>query len=481
MTRDCKPEAATGRSPRAIGPNGVRRRSRIGALSALSKGRIGPLAAVGILFLALDAAAVAQSAGPDDLRARQAEVFEALSADPANLELMFAYAVASLRLEDYEAAISTLERMLFFNPNLSRVRLELAVAYYRLGVYDVARFHFESVLADDPPEEVVARIEPFLAEVAERTAQHDVSGFLSVGAIFSSNATLGPPDREVKSEFFPGGVGFLDADADEAADFGARVTATATHRYDLRKANDDAWLTTAEYTGIRYRREVAGSLDALFFNTGPRLALDDEAFGLKARPYGGIGYVRSANEALYVGLTGGLEVTETLTPGLSAFGAVSLEWRDFLSERGDFDGVYGAGYAGVTVTPARNSSFGVAVLARADRAAEAFTSNFETGLRVSGTRVVDFSREPGLEFLAWPWRFSAFAQGSHRFFDAPDPAVDADTVRRDNDLRVGGRALAPIDDSIAVAADVSYYRRLSNIRNFELRNMEVSLSFIQYF
>jgi len=58
-----------------------------------------------LLFgLALAPPAAAQ-AGAGDLRARQAELFQALSADPANLELMFAYAVTSMQLEDYEAAI----------------------------------------------------------------------------------------------------------------------------------------------------------------------------------------------------------------------------------------------------------------------------------------------------------------------------------------------------------------------------------------
>lgn len=421
------------------------------------------------------------SAQAADAKARQEQIFRELEKDPANLELMFAYAVASMQAEDYEPAISTLERMLFFNPDLARVKLELAVAYYRLGVYDVARFHFDSVLEGDPPQEVVDRIAPFIAQIEDRTAESAFSGFVEVGGVYSTNANFGPPDREVRAEFFPGGVGQISEDDDEADDFGARVKAVVSHRYDLRAANDNAWISSFSYTGVHYQEETAGDLDAVFVATGPRLAADDEAFGLKLRPYVGGSYVRSANESLYVAGSGGLEATETFTPLLSGFAAASLEWRDFLSGRDDFDGLYGVSFAGVSITPDRTQSYGVSFLAETDRAAEAFNSNHEFGLRLSASRLIDLSGESDLEVFARPWRLSVFGLASRRIFDEPDPAVDADKARRDTDVRFGGRLTAPLADDIAAAVDVSYYRRRSNIENFELRNFEVGLSLVHFF
>lgn len=48
---------------------------------------------------------------------------------PDDLELMFEYALISVQLEDLEAAITTLERMLIYNRDLPRVHMELGAAY----------------------------------------------------------------------------------------------------------------------------------------------------------------------------------------------------------------------------------------------------------------------------------------------------------------------------------------------------------------
>ena len=44
-----------------------------------------------------------------------------------NLDVAFRYAEVSTKLHDFEAAIGALERMLFFNASLPRVKLELRV------------------------------------------------------------------------------------------------------------------------------------------------------------------------------------------------------------------------------------------------------------------------------------------------------------------------------------------------------------------
>lgn len=453
-------------------PAGYFRQIRIAIFAALS---------IGLISLIGPGDRAAAQTLPSDPRERQAVLFEALADDPANLELMFAYAVTSILAEDYEAAISTLERMLFYNPDLSRVKLELAVAYYRLGVYEVARVHFESVLNDDPPQEVVDRVQPFLNEIEGRTAVHALSGSAEVGMVYSTNANLGPPGREVQVEFFPGGVGVLSEDEDEAPDFGVRFRATGVHRYDLRQANDNAWITSVDYTGVHYAEEKDGDLDAFLVSTGPQLALDDEAFGRKARPNVGMAYVRSAGEALYLSGIGGLEVTETFTPLVSGFASASAEWREFFNGRDDFTGVYGAAFVGASITPDRNQSYGVALLTRTDRTEAPFNRNNEFGFRVSANRSVDLSELTDFFLFERPWRFTVFGQGSVRYFDEPDPAVDVDQKRRDQDVRFGGRVLAPLDSDIAMTADVSYFHRFSNIRNFELRNLEVIFSVVHVF
>jgi hypothetical protein len=47
---------------------------------------------------------------------------------PDDVDLMFQYALTSIRLQDHEAAITTLERILIYSPNLLRVKVELGAS-----------------------------------------------------------------------------------------------------------------------------------------------------------------------------------------------------------------------------------------------------------------------------------------------------------------------------------------------------------------
>ena len=151
-----------------------------------------------VLFGGQFAAAQEESGSEAALRIEQQQLFEQLWTHPDDLDAMFAYAVVSIRLRDYEQAIATLERMLIYRDDLPRVKLELGSAYFRLGSYEVSRFYFDEALAGDPPPDVRAKVEEFLAEVARRTKQSAFTGLVSIGVVYSSNANLGPSDRLVE-------------------------------------------------------------------------------------------------------------------------------------------------------------------------------------------------------------------------------------------------------------------------------------------
>src|SRR5579863_4275340 len=93
------------------------------------------------------------------LQAQKEQLFQQTLHDPGNLETAFAYANVSAKLGDNEAAVSALERMLLFNPNLPRVQLELGALYFRMGSYDIARTYFERAEAANPPDDVKQRID----------------------------------------------------------------------------------------------------------------------------------------------------------------------------------------------------------------------------------------------------------------------------------------------------------------------------------
>ena len=67
-----------------------------------------------------------------------------------------------------DEAIASLRSVLINRPDLVRVRLELARAFFLKGEDSLARGHFERVLAGKPPAPVAANVQRFLAEIRAR-------------------------------------------------------------------------------------------------------------------------------------------------------------------------------------------------------------------------------------------------------------------------------------------------------------------------
>ena len=117
--------------------------------------------------------------------------FNSLISDPTNLDNLFKYANLSILLGDLEAAIGVFEQMLFYQPDLPRIRLELGVLYFRLNAYSSAQNYLESVFDFNPPEEVIEKVNLFLNEINKNTVKFKTRHVLGFGAKHASNANSG--------------------------------------------------------------------------------------------------------------------------------------------------------------------------------------------------------------------------------------------------------------------------------------------------
>src|SRR3954465_2131975 len=135
---------------------------------------------------------------PGNLKAEYDAAFQAMLKNPANLDITFHFADVAFRAGDYEGAVGALERMLLFNPDLPRVKLELGVLYFRMGSYDAARSYFERALESNPPAEVRQRVTSYLAEIDKRASPSHFSGNLLAGMRYQSNANAGPVGAGVR-------------------------------------------------------------------------------------------------------------------------------------------------------------------------------------------------------------------------------------------------------------------------------------------
>src|SRR3984957_17329540 len=140
----------------------------------------------------LAASATAQDADRAALEAKKDQLFQQMLTNPANLDVVFAYADVAAKLGDNEGAVSALERMLLFNPNLPRVDLELGGLYFRMGSFEAAQAYFAKAKSFNPPPEVASRVDEYLAKIhtAEQTSQF--TGFFFMGAQYQSDANVAP-------------------------------------------------------------------------------------------------------------------------------------------------------------------------------------------------------------------------------------------------------------------------------------------------
>ena len=159
-----------------------------------------PLALVVVgLFGGSLSAQVLSDAERTQLLAQKEALFQRMLRQPGNLDTAFAYADTSAKLGDNEAAVSALERMLLFNPNLPRVQLELGTLYFRMGSYEIARTYFERAAAANPPEEVKERIATYLGEISRLSAPQRFSGVVFFGAQYQSDANVAPGSALIHS------------------------------------------------------------------------------------------------------------------------------------------------------------------------------------------------------------------------------------------------------------------------------------------
>ncbi len=426
------------------------------------------------LGLSISGAVFAQDATADAvaLRAEQAELFQRMFNQPDDVDLMLEYALLSIRLQDYEAAITTLERILIYNPDQPRVKTELGAAYYRIGSYPVARQYFTEV-AEDPaaPEDLKLRVTDFINEIDRRTQKSYFTGKIGANAIFTTNANNGPSSRNI--EFLGVPAVLTDPNAIAQTDVGASLSAQVSHFYDLGGPNDNQWRSDFSAYSARFADTSSAAVDVLVLRTGPRLAADDDRYGLKLRPYVELDHVRYGNDALHSTLGAGLEVTNTLDPKRAIFADARLGYRDGHqpSALSDKDGINLRSRFGMTYFLDEDwtlTGFGLFSIEDAETASD---RNAEFG--VGGLATLRY--DSGFEFAARRWQADFGVRGTYRTFSAPSLFNAPGEDRKDLDLRVSLGHTAFLEDGLAMVGKAEYFLRDSNTKTFDLDSFTVSL------
>ena len=228
--------------------------------------RLAAAVAVAVTFCASGtppafAAADSTTLSRDQIEARRQDLLRLMLQDPSNLDVAFEYASLSSQVGDYEAAVSTLERMLIFAPNTPRLQLELGILYYRLGSYEVSRSYFAQVVANpNVPPEIAAKVRLYLQQLAIEAEPPPFSATIFSGIRWESNANSAPASQAVTLN----GIDFtLDTQSVAAPDWSAVNIGTMHYGYDLKNQGD-----RIEFDAITYNANYFDLTD--INSTSPR-------------------------------------------------------------------------------------------------------------------------------------------------------------------------------------------------------------------
>jgi tetratricopeptide (TPR) repeat protein len=284
------------------------------------------------LLLLVSAIGIARADGADQaaLQAQKDQLFQKMLANPADLDVAFEYANVSAQLGDNEGAVSALERMLLFNPNLPRVDLELGALYFRMGSFDIARTYFNKALAANPPPEVQQRVNQYLALIDQQLSPTRLTGTLFFGAQYQSDANVAPATSTIAS---PIGPVLLINQFVKMSDWNIFGTGSLLYTYDLGTQDHDTIEVTGNGLMNHYMR--VNRLDLAFgeVTAGPRFRYPQFSDGLiqgaTLKPYAILNEVGLGYNQYFFTYGAGLEATGTVWDDIALRGFFEFRQKKF--------------------------------------------------------------------------------------------------------------------------------------------------------
>jgi hypothetical protein len=436
--------------------------------------RLARFALAGLLAVSALSVAYAQDASEAELRARYNALFQQTVREPGNLDVAFQFAETATRLGEFEEAIGTFERMLLFNPDLPRVRLELGILYFRLGSYEQARVYLETIgNRTDLPREVRERVDEFLAEARRRVRPHQFDVLLQTGVRYQTNANAGPSSEVVR-------VFGQDATLGESfrrrGDWNAFIQGSVRHVFDLGRQSGDVIETNVAFYQAWQFRESRVDVGLIEVSSGPRLQIDSERLpGWTIRPYILGNFVGLGRDPYLATGGGGVAIGVPVARTASAEIGVEHRQRHYLNgpsfptvnqQSGGVTAVYGGVNARFTPDLQGYARISIAN----NDARENFFSSL--GYMADLGVVWDFDAP----FIQLRRKITATANVgiTHTQYRAANPNFDPTRRRRDREWRLGFGLEVPITEGVGFFGLFQYQTVDSNIPNFRNDNIAVS-------
>ncbi|MGH6737013.1 MAG: tetratricopeptide repeat protein [Methyloceanibacter sp.] len=405
-----------------------------------------------------------------DSEARREALLREMLARPNDLDLAFEYAKLSSEAGDYEAAISTLERMLIYAPNTPRLQLELGILYYRLGATEVAQSYFQQVYANPSvPPDVARQVRLYMDQVALSADPPPFSATIFSAIRWESNANSGPGTQSVTLN----GIDFtIDEQSVGRSGWSALNIGTLHYQWDLKNQGDRVELDFLAYSTAYFDDDLRDiDLDFFELTLGPSFNLKRIGWD-KTRLYVyGIGDLAYLGYDYYFGAPGaGIRLLSFSAERSVLDARVETRDRQFNNTpdlptntlRDGFQTRFGATYS-YYFTPGFVGT--VQGYAQREQADVGFYTDWEWAFSGGFAWTFDNPLWQG----KYPWTWQVGGGIIRRNYDDPDPTINP--VEAEVDDQWWGRTalVLPIGETWALVPQVEYRDQRSNydIREFD--------------
>jgi hypothetical protein len=397
-------------------------------------------------------------------------LFQTMLSKPSNLDSTLRYAVSTEQTGDIEASIGALERLLFFNPKLSRVRFELGTLYFRLGSYEMARGYFQTVqTAADATPEMQQHAQEYLDAIEKKLQPDQLSGYAQTGFRYQTNATYGPSQQSLPGATRP--INSLFAPQPDGNWFGILGL---NYVHDFGNQNGDVF--EANIVAYDAQQFTVSSVDTGFLDirAGPRFGIfQDTLSGASIKPYVAATGATLA-DAAYLGSIGG---------GVT----VHLNWANVAFD--PYVEFRGLDYRNSTLYPLASGLDGT-LLAVALPAAGQIIEGVRWLARIAFYHSDDASPWYSYDRYAFDlwvpcsvsspwggrsWTVTPSLGVSPWLYRQPDPATDPFTTERDLEWHVGIGLDIPIQDKFGLGVQVQYRALNSNIPGNTVKDFTVTM------
>jgi tetratricopeptide (TPR) repeat protein len=407
-------------------------------------------------------AQVLSAAERTPLEAQEQTLFEQMLRNPADLDATLAYADVAARLGDNEAAVTALERLLLFNPNLPRVDLELGTLYFRMGSLELARTYFEKAMTANPPPDVAARAQQYMGDVANEASPGRLTGYAFFGTQYQSDANVAPGSPLIHS---PVGDVLLTNQFVKRSDQNIFGSAAALYSYDLGTQNRD----TIEVLGTGFANHYfeVDRFDLAFAEAtvGPRFNLPEPISGVTAssiKPYLIANNVILAGNQYFFTYGAGVEgrallVDDLLLKGIFEFREKTYSNSNNVSATGlNGDDKLVSLQLTKPVPFMRDSELSVEF----DYLDQSTHFTYFSNKTYGGVAAYRIHYDDPTRYSTLPWETALFGSWIQSNYASPDPccntsgnpAVFSPSTRFDNHWRFGINQIIPITNSVDFVA-----------------------------